>query len=158
MKRSSVKYKGGSVFPCNRCEFTCKSLSSLNKHRVNEHALSFNASNNLLEPRESTRNNSFVSSLMLEDAANATTKKQEDGDMTKLAINVGASSVDDEKLLLEDISIVDITDEKPSVANDDPVDTSINENMDVTRKNKVNLLLCHSRFIFIFLRSFSFFC
>ena len=48
----------------NSCDFACKTLSALNKHRNNDHALSFNNGKNLLGPRHSTRNNSI---MMVED-------------------------------------------------------------------------------------------
>ena len=64
VKRSSVKYKGGSVFSCNQCETTFKSQMMLNKHKDNDHALSFNKAQCLPEPRQSTRNSSL---LMLEN-------------------------------------------------------------------------------------------
>ena len=66
-KRSSVKYKGGLSFPCNRCDYACKTISTLNKHKTSEHALSFDASKKSIEPRHSTRNNSIVGNLILED-------------------------------------------------------------------------------------------
>ena len=67
VKRSAVKYKGGSSFPCNRCEFAAKNISALNKHKKIEHVISFNMSKKFEEPRQSTRNNSAIECLMLED-------------------------------------------------------------------------------------------
>ena len=67
VKRSDIKYKGGSTFPCNRCDYTGKNISTLNKHKKVEHSLSFNASKPVIGPRQSTRNNSVIESMMLEN-------------------------------------------------------------------------------------------
>ena len=67
VKRSNVKYKGGEMIPCNQCGYAFKSTSSLNNHKTYEHSLSFSSSQKAVEPRNSTRNNSFTSSLMIED-------------------------------------------------------------------------------------------
>ena len=67
VKRSSVRYKKGSPFPCELCEFAAKTLSALNKHRKAEHLISFNMSNKLEEQKQSTRNNSATECLMIED-------------------------------------------------------------------------------------------
>ena len=64
VKRSNVKYKGGSVFNCNKCEFTFKTQIMLNKHKDSDHILSFNKTKCLVQPRQSTRNSSL---LMLEN-------------------------------------------------------------------------------------------
>ena len=71
VKRSNVKYKGGQMIPCNQCGYAFKSTSSLNNHKTYEHALSFSSSRKSLEPRNSTRNNSFTGSLMIEYLTNA---------------------------------------------------------------------------------------
>ena len=63
VKRASVRYKGGSTFPCNRCEFAAKTLTSLAKHSRNEHVLNSSDSSAFLShplPTQSTRNNSLI--------------------------------------------------------------------------------------------------
>ena len=63
VKRASVKYKSGSTFPCNRCDFSAKTLSALGKHKKADHTLNFTASSvssTLALPRQSTRNNSLT--------------------------------------------------------------------------------------------------
>ena len=67
IKRADIKYKGGSSFPCNRCDFAGKSISTLNKHKKNDHSLSFNVSRSAKGPRQSTRNNSVIETMMLEN-------------------------------------------------------------------------------------------
>ena len=67
VKRSSVKFKGGATFDCNRCEHISKNSSSLSRHKRMEHSLSFNASQSLRNHLQSTRNNSISENLMLED-------------------------------------------------------------------------------------------
>ena len=71
VKRSTVKYKGGSTFPCKVCDFTASTLTTLNKHKSSDHALSFNSSSSLLQIplKHSTRNNS-ISEALLEDNIN----------------------------------------------------------------------------------------
>ena len=75
VKRSNVKYNSGSVqlFVCTKCNYNFRNLSSLNKHKISDHAtaLSLDASHNTILPRQSTRNNSFATSLMLEDLTTA---------------------------------------------------------------------------------------
>ena len=39
VKRSSVRYKGGSTFSCSRCDFAAKTLATLTKHIRNDHTL-----------------------------------------------------------------------------------------------------------------------
>ena len=69
VKRSSVKYKGGSTFPCNACDFATNTLMTLKKHmRIDHNAISMNSSKSsssiMLTPfKHSTRNNS-ISDLM----------------------------------------------------------------------------------------------
>ena len=59
VKRNSVRYKGGSVFPCNRCVFATKTLDALGKHIRSEHGLnSTGDSQSIISPRHSTCNNS----------------------------------------------------------------------------------------------------
>ena len=63
VKRSSVKYKGGSTFPCSRCDFAAKTLKALGKHKTSEHSISVlgtSSSTSLALPRHSTRNNSVM--------------------------------------------------------------------------------------------------
>ena len=71
VKRSSVKYSREPVHisACNVCNSTFKSLSAMNKHRNLEHSttLNINVSQDLKLPRQSTRNNSFVGNLMMDD-------------------------------------------------------------------------------------------
>ena len=73
VKRSTVKYKSGTPFVCNLCDYAAKNISSLNKHKKNEHTLSFNGSLSLMlrEQRQSTRNNSLLENLMLEDLSDS---------------------------------------------------------------------------------------
>ena len=49
VKRSDVKFKEGSAYPCFRCDLTFKSQPKLNKHKINDHALSFNTSRSPFE-------------------------------------------------------------------------------------------------------------
>ena len=44
VKRSTVKYKSGSSFPCKACDLSAHSLLTLKKHMDNVHALSLNSS------------------------------------------------------------------------------------------------------------------
>ena len=69
VKRSTVKYKGGSTFSCNGCNFTANTLTTLKKHKNAEHELSFNSSSLPLQPplKQSTRNNSISEVLLQED-------------------------------------------------------------------------------------------
>ena len=69
VKRSDIKFKKSSTFTCNFCEFAAKSISTLNKHKANEHTLKQNTSKKVLHPLplQSTRNNSIVERLMIED-------------------------------------------------------------------------------------------
>ena len=65
VKRSDVKYKAGFSFPCLKCDFSGKSVASLDKHKKNRHAISFvsattSPSTSLVIPRHSTRNNSIL--------------------------------------------------------------------------------------------------
>ena len=69
VKRADIKYKKGTAFPCNNCDFATKSISSLKKHKSTEHDQSFNSSQKLLEPRMSTRNNSMIERVMIEDVS-----------------------------------------------------------------------------------------
>ena len=72
VKRSNVKYKGGSTFPCIKCDFAGKTMTALEKHKKKDHAVSFVASTtaslsaSLALPRHSTRNNSIIEA-MIED-------------------------------------------------------------------------------------------
>ena len=67
VKRSNVKYNGGTGFPFNRCDYAAMKITTLNQQKRNEHALSFNASLPLKEHKQSTRNNSILENLMLDD-------------------------------------------------------------------------------------------
>ena len=69
VKRSTVKYKGGTPFTCKSCDFAAKSISALNKHKKTEHSVSFNGSLSLRQHPQSTRNNSVIECLMLEDVS-----------------------------------------------------------------------------------------
>ena len=77
VRRSSVKLKRKSPFPCKKCDFTCKSNSSLNHHKQNEHRLSFNVSQKQIGPTESTRNNSLVEGLLMENLSSTDLDKEE---------------------------------------------------------------------------------
>ena len=67
VKRSDIKLKRGPLYPCNSCEFASKSAAALKKHKKTDHILSLSSSKKLAEPRQSTRNNSVVENLMIED-------------------------------------------------------------------------------------------
>ena len=67
IKRGDIKYKGGSSFPCNRCDYAGKNISTLNKHKKTDHTVSFNIPESLMGPKQSTRNNSVIENIMLED-------------------------------------------------------------------------------------------
>ena len=41
VRHGSVRYKEGSLFLCNSCDFAAKTMVGLAKHNRNEHALSF---------------------------------------------------------------------------------------------------------------------
>ena len=66
VKRSDIKYKRGSTFPCTGCDFTAQSITALKKHKNIEHTISLKSSNALV-PKQSTRNNSIVDKMMIED-------------------------------------------------------------------------------------------
>ena len=63
VKRSSVRYKQGSIHPCKMCDFSTKSLRSLKKHKESHDNSSFNVSSLL---SSSTRNNS-ISEIILQE-------------------------------------------------------------------------------------------
>ena len=71
VKRSSVRYKGGSTFPCNACDFATNTLMTLKKHmRIDHHAISLNSTKSSFSSilglfKHSTRNNSM--SELLQD-------------------------------------------------------------------------------------------
>ena len=68
VKRTDVKFKRSPAFPCHSCDFAAKSIGTLKKHKKQEHGTSFvSPRNKMLEPRQSTRNNSIVENLMIED-------------------------------------------------------------------------------------------
>ena len=48
VKRSDVKFKEGSSYPCFRCDLIFKSVLTLNKHKISDHGLSFNTSKSQL--------------------------------------------------------------------------------------------------------------
>ena len=50
-----------------KCDYAARSIFSLKKHKRNEHVLSFEASLSLREHPQSTRNNSLIEKMMLED-------------------------------------------------------------------------------------------
>ena len=84
VKRSDIKFKKAPVFPCHSCEFIAKSVSTLKKHKHGEHMNSFNSSKKLVEPRHSTRNNSVIDNLMIEDVtvSNITDQTKETNENT----------------------------------------------------------------------------
>ena len=86
VKRSSVKYKGGNTFPCNRCDYACRSISTLKKHKESEHNKSINSSQKLVALCHSTRNNSAV-----------------------------INNPTDEKLMLENITLTDLTSDSVTI-------------------------------------------
>ena len=98
VKRSTVKYKGGSSFPCNQCDHACKNLSALKKHKISDHSLSVNASQNLKNPRHSTRNNSLANSMMIQDVS-----------ITKLDKKNTKQNKTVPRIINEDISLLDVT-------------------------------------------------
>ena len=53
VKRATVKYKGGSSFSCKVCDFSAKTITTLKKHKCNEHVMGFN-STNMAPIRQST--------------------------------------------------------------------------------------------------------
>ena len=67
VKRSTVRYKSGAPISCSRCDFTSKNKALLNKHKQNKHVPSFEASLSLREHPQSTRNNSVIEKMMIED-------------------------------------------------------------------------------------------
>ena len=70
VKRGSVRYKGGSKFPCYKCDFVTNTLSALGKHSRSEHTLgisSISLSSAPALPLHSTRNNSIVEVNLQED-------------------------------------------------------------------------------------------
>ena len=66
-RRSNVKLKCGPSFPCHSCDYVGKSNTALRKHKKSDHVLSINTSNKKLLPKHSTRNNSVIENLMIED-------------------------------------------------------------------------------------------
>ena len=66
VKRSSIKLKRSTAYPCHNCSYAAKSVAGLTKHKKIEHITNLNLSKKQLEPRHSTRNNS-VENIMLED-------------------------------------------------------------------------------------------
>ena len=67
VKRSDIKLKRGPSYPCQTCDFAAKSVPALRKHKKNDHVLGLNSSNKMKESRHSTRNNSVIEHLMIED-------------------------------------------------------------------------------------------
>ena len=72
------------MIPCNQCGYAFKSTSSLNNHKTYEYVLSFSSFRKSLEPRNSTRNNSFTSSLMIEELTNTYSSNYLDKDSVTL--------------------------------------------------------------------------
>ena len=80
VRRSSVKYKGGSTFACGRCDFAAKTVAALGKHKKSQHNLnitSSSCSSYLAIPKHSTRNNSFTECLMQEDMTTTNISQEE---------------------------------------------------------------------------------
>ena len=69
VKRSTVNYNSRNPFSCNRCDYTTQRVTTLNKHKKNEHTPSFNSSHLLQEHRQSTRNNSVLEQIMNEEVS-----------------------------------------------------------------------------------------
>ena len=80
VKRSTVKYKSGSSFPCKSCDLSARNMITLKKHKDKEHALSFNSSKPItlgLTPlKHSTRNNSISEALLQENISSTNLSKQ----------------------------------------------------------------------------------
>ena len=66
VKRSNIRYKKDTVYSCNKCDHVTKSIGTLKKHKTSEHTHSFNSSKQI-EHKQSTRNNSIVEKIMIED-------------------------------------------------------------------------------------------
>ena len=66
VKRGKVRFKTSSTLSCNRCSQVAQSISKLHEHMQNSHELS---TSSMVESAkfQSTRNNSNVESLMIED-------------------------------------------------------------------------------------------
>ena len=47
VKRSDVKYNGGSTFGCAKCDVSCKTLSLLEKHKRKVHAINLSVSRSI---------------------------------------------------------------------------------------------------------------
>ena len=99
VKRSSVKYKQGSIYPCKVCDFATMSLRSLTKHKASHYNSSFNASSLI---SSSTRNNSISEALLQENLtiANITNESVK-------AITLQQQ----EKMIDENLTIANITNE-----------------------------------------------
>ena len=67
VKRSNVKLNRGPIYSCHSCEFAAQSAPALKKHKKLEHLLSFNSSRKMEDHRQSTRNNSGIENLLIED-------------------------------------------------------------------------------------------
>ena len=67
VRRSEIKLRKGPSYPCQNCEHTAKSVIALKRHRKEEHILSLDISNKLADQKQSTRNNSLVEMMMIED-------------------------------------------------------------------------------------------
>ena len=71
VKRADIKYKKGVSFPCTKCEYAAKSLSTLSKHKRVEHTTSFTMpktrAKSIKMTMQSTRNNSITELMMNED-------------------------------------------------------------------------------------------
>ena len=89
VRRSSVKLKKSPIFPCNSCEFAAKSMSTLKNHRRAEHILQISTNSRDFEAqKQSTRNNSIVENLMLENIT-ITDISQEVITVEENAVNTG---------------------------------------------------------------------
>jgi hypothetical protein len=93
VKRATVKYKRGSSFLCKVCDFSAKTLTTLRKHKDNEHALSFDTSKSisfcLVPIKQSTRNNSIVEALLQENISITNLSNQS----TELLLKTMCSSI-----------------------------------------------------------------
>ena len=88
--RSSVRYKGGSMFSCKQCSFSFGTITALAKHRKTEHLSSLRSSSPtiLALPNQSTRNNSFDIAQMDENLSIAVMDEQTDYDSTKFVCGI----------------------------------------------------------------------
>ena len=59
VKRSTIKLRR-SIHGCHSCDYAAKTSAALRRHKITEHSQNVHSFNKLVEPRQSTRNNSIV--------------------------------------------------------------------------------------------------